>query len=582
VGSIAELKQMGRNVPEDIELHRPYIDAVILNCPECGGSMKRTPEVIDCWFDSGAMPFAQWHYPFDNEDTFREQFPAKFISEAVDQTRGWFYSLMAISTLLFGQAPFENVIVLGHVQNKDGQKMSKSKGEIVDPMDALTKHGADAVRWYFYVNSAPWLNNRYYDEAVGEAQRKFMGTLWNTYAFYVLYAEIDQFDPNAYKWEKDTLSVMDRWVLSRLNTLIAKVDESLARYELTEPARAMLMFTDELSNWYVRRCRDRFWGKDMPRDKVNAYLTLHHILVTLAKLAAPFVPFMTELMYRNLVCGLEGTSGKSPISVHLCDYPSFDGAYVDAVLEKDMDAVLTAVAMGRAARNAANIKNRQPLAEMMVYLKNYPDGLNDMYTAILAEELNVKKVTYTAEAAEYTRYSFKPQLRTLGPKYGKLVPKIAAELSAVTDSVAVMDALKQGEWRCVVDGTEVILALEDVLAETAQREGYMAQAERDAAVVLDIRLTPELIEEGYTRELISKLQTMRKEAGYDVTDRIRVYYSQNDVLDGVFTRNGTIIAAEVLADTLAPLGANNLDNAYEKDWRINDQTLRLGVERIKS
>jgi isoleucyl-tRNA synthetase len=519
------------------------------------------------------MPFAQWHYPFENEQRFKEQFPADFISEAVDQTRGWFYTLMAISTLLFDRSPYKSVIVLGLILDKDGLKMSKSKGNAVDPMESLAKHGADAVRWYFYSNSAPWLANRYYDEAVGEAQRRFMGTLWNTYAFYVLYAEIDQFDPKSHEWDKDSLSVMDKWILSRLNSLIVKADESLSRLELTEPARALNTFVDELSNWYVRRCRERYWGKDMPRDKINAYLTLYHVLVTVSKLAAPFVPFMTELMYRNLVCSLDKNV---PESIHLCDYPAADAGYIDEPLEKNMRLVSEIVALGRAARNAAAVKNRQPLPEMLVALKENEPIPADTYLQIIREELNVKRISFIGDAADYKQYKFKPQLRTLGPKYGKLVPKITEALNQ--DSSAAMEALRQGVWRCTVEGTDVALTMDDVLQETVQREGYAAQSDRGITVVLNIQMTPELIEEGFVRELVSKLQTMRRDAGFEVTDRIQARYGDNEVLGAVIGRNHAFIADEVLADNLSP--RSDVDaSGYSKEWDVNGERIWLSVKR---
>ncbi|MDR1664771.1 MAG: isoleucine--tRNA ligase [Clostridiales bacterium] len=574
VGSIEELKQMGTGVPGDIELHKPYIDAVKLACPVCGGEMKRTLEVIDCWFDSGAMFFAQWHYPFENADIFKEQFPADFISEAIDQTRGWFYSLIAISTLLFDCSCYKNVIVLGHGLDEKGQKMSKSKGNYTDPMDALAKHGADAVRWYLYINSAPWLNFRFFDDAVSEAQRKFMGTLWNTYAFYVLYAEIDAFNPYEYEWETESLPLMDRWVLSKLNNLIKKIDGSLERLELTEPARALNSFTDELSNWYVRRCRERFWGKDMPRDKINAYLTLHHVLVTVAKLSAPFVPFMTELMYQNLVRGLDKSA---PLSIHLCDYPAADGSMTDGKLEKDMDAVLDIVTLGRAARNAANIKNRQPLPEILVNMSERGGALDKLYADIITDELNIKRITFTEDTGGYTRYRFKPQLRTLGPRYGKLVPQITGALNENGNSA--MEALRAGTWKKEIEGVEVELTMEDVLVETTQKEGYTAQSDRGLTVVLDIQLTPELIEEGFTRELVSKIQTMRKEAGFDVTDRINVFCGKNAVLNGVIARNCDTISGEVLAESVGELTDTNCGGGYEKEWVVNGEKIVLGVKK---
>ena len=573
IGSIAELNDMGLNVPEGIELHKPYIDEIKLICASCKGEMTRTPEVIDCWFDAGSMPFAQWHYPFENEDEFKAQFPADFISEAVDQTRGWFYTLLAISTLLFDCPSFKNVIVLGLVQNKDGQKMSKSKGDKVDPMEELTKHGADAVRWYFYINSAPWLASRYFDDAVKEAQRKFMGTLWNTYAFYVLYAEIDKFNPYEHKWDKDTLPVMDLWILSKLNSLIGKVDNLLENLELTEAARTLNHFTDEASNWYVRRCRERYWANGMPRDKINAYLTLHHVLVTVAKLAAPFVPFMTEAIYRNLVYGINKAM---PISVHLCDYPVPDNDYINTSLETDMDMALQLVTMGRAARNASNIKNRQPLSDMYVSIKDQVQELDGSYINIIQEELNIKNVEFIDDDEQFVKYNFKPQLRTLGPKYGKIVPKITEALNLNPNKT--MEALRQGNWEETIEGIGVVLTIEDVLVETLQKEGYMTQHDKNASVVIKTFLTPELVEEGFTRELVSKIQTMRKEAGFLVTDRIKVGYDKNEKLAGVIERNKETIQAETLANHIS---TEAIEDAYQKEWNINGEAITLCVSKCQ-
>ena len=575
IGSIQELKSMGRNIPDDIELHKPYIDTVVLDCPKCGGSMHRVPEVIDCWFDAGSMPFAQWHYPFENEDLFNQNFPADFISESIDQTRGWFYTLIAISTLLFKRAPFKNVIVTGHVQDAEGKKLSKSLGNYVDPMEILSRHGADAVRWYFFTSSALWLNNRFSEEAVAETQRKYMGTMWNTYAFYVLYANIDMFNPSDYRLEYDKLPTMDRWVLSRLHSLIKKVNECLERYELTEPTRAMTQFADELSNWYIRRCRGRFWAAGMEQDKINAYMTLHHVLMTVSKLSAPFVPFMAEQMYRNLTAGFEckESAASQPISVHLSDFPSFEAHWIDPNLEASMAQVLAVVVLGRAARNAVNIKNRQPLSEMIVGIENALDGAD-----IIAEELNVKSVRFvsTKEIEGYTVYRFKPQLRTLGPKYGKLVPKITEALNA--DANTNMERLREGILHLDVEGQAVELTEADVLLEVGQRDGFAVQMEHGLSVVLDIRLTAELIEEGYVRELISKLQNMRKEAGFDVMDRISVRYGENERLATVFERNQDTIAAEVLADDLVK-GDVNDKGGYSKEWQINDQRLSMWVKK---
>ncbi len=569
IGSIAELKEMGEKVPDDIELHRPYIDEVILNCPKCkGGKMRRTPEVIDCWFDSGSMPFAQWHYPFENADIFNENFPADFISEAIDQTRGWFYTLMAISTLLFDKAPFKNCIVLGHVQDKDGRKMSKHVGNVIDPWTVLDKQGADAVRWYFITNSAPWLPNRFYAEAVGESQRKFMGTFWNTYAFYVLYAEIDQFNPLDHKFNEKSASPMDKWILSKMNSLIQTVDNCLENYKLTEAGRALHDFVDNLSNWYVRRCRERFWGSEMDENKVNAFMTLYNCLLTVTKLAAPFVPFMTEEIYANLV---KTVDKNAPASVHLCDFPVSNTEYIDLELEKNMELVLDIVVLGRAGRNTANIKNRQPIAKMFVKSSTLPDD----YIDIIKDELNIKSVEFVDNVDNFTTYTFKPQLRTLGPKYGKLVPKIAAVLNS-GDGNALMSQFNQGNVTFTVDETEVILSLEDVLYEVSQQEGYVTESDKNVTVVLETTLTAELIEEGFVREIISKLQTMRKEAGFEVLDRIKIYCKDNDKITDVINRNKSTILNDVLATELI---TNTLDG-FTKPWNINGENVSLGVEKI--
>lgn len=568
VGSIAELKEMSPDCPEDIELHKPFIDAVHITCPECGKLMTRVPEVIDCWFDSGAMPFAQWHYPFENKEIFNENYPADFISEAVDQTRGWFYTLLAVSTLIFDKAPFKNCIVLGHVQDRDGQKMSKHKGNVVDPWDALNKQGADAVRWYFYANSAPWLPSRYYDEAVSELQRKFMGTLWNTYAFYILYAEIDQFNPTAHTLEYEKLPAMDKWILSRLQTLNKYVDECLEGYKLTEPARAMAEFVDELSNWYVRRSRERFWAKGMEQDKVNAYMTLYTVLDTVVKLAAPFTPFITEEIYANMV---KKADASAPESVHLCDWPAYHAEWVDKELETNMDLVLKAVVEGRAARNAAAMKNRQPLA--MMYVKA-AQSLPEEYCDIIKEELNVKEVAFTDDVEAFTTYTFKPQLRTLGKKYGKLLPAIGAYLKEV-DGTAFMAALrKDGKVSFTLDGEQVELETDDVLVDTAEKGGFVSSGNNDVTVVLDTNLTPELVEEGFVREIVSKVQTMRKEADFNVTDRIRVYHDGNAKIAEVLAAND--IKADVLADEVVTGKGGELS----KEWNINGEKVTLGVERV--
>lgn len=571
IGSIAELKEMGENVPDDIELHKPYIDNVYLRCPECKtGKMKRVSEVIDCWFDSGAMPFAQWHYPFENQEVFRDNFPADFISEAIDQTRGWFYTLLAESTLLFDEPAFDNCIVLGHVNDKEGQKMSKHKGNVVDPWSVLDKQGADAVRWYFYIGSAPWLPSRFYEEAVSEGQRKFMGTMWNTYAFYILYANIDKFNPKEHKLEYDKLAVMDKWVLSRLYTLVETVDKNLDNYRITESARAIQEFVDELSNWYVRRSRERFWQTEMNQDKVNAYMTLNTVLVTLAKLSAPFVPFMAETIYRNLVNTIDKDA---PESVHLCDFPEVEEKFIDKELERNMDLVLQIVVQGRACRNTANIKNRQPIGKM--YVKAAFE-LPEMFKELVADELNVKEVIFTDDAKHFTTYKFKPQLRTLGPRYGKLVPQIAQVLTGL-DGNEVMDKFNAGQTvSFTVDGTEVELAQSDVLIETAQKEGFVSQTERDITVVLDTNLTPELIEEGFVRELISKIQTMRKEAGFEVQDHIKVYYRDNVRIAEIMQRNKATIADEVLADEVS----EGSGEGYNKEWNVNGEKVKMTVVKV--
>ena len=571
VGSIAELREMSDNCPEKVELHRPYIDAITLRCPDCGGEMTRVPEVIDCWFDSGSMPFAQHHYPFENKELFESQFPADFISEGVDQTRGWFYSLMAISTLLFDRAPYKNVLVLGHVQDKNGQKMSKSKGNVVDPFEALEKYGADAIRWYFYSNSAPWLPNRFYDDAVVEGQRRFMGTLWNTYSFYVLYANIDGFDPTKYSLSDAELCEMDRWLLSRLNTLVREVDSDLESYRIPEAARALEGFVDELSNWYVRRSRERYWVSGMPADKVSAYLTLYTALVTVAKLSAPMIPFMAEEIYRNLVCSVDS---EAPESVHLCDYPVCDESRIDTALEEQMKTLLEVVVIGRACRNAASIKTRQPIAAM--YVKSESTLDEGMYP-ILLDELNVKSVTFTDDVRAFTSYSFKPQLRTVGPKYGKYLGEIKTLLSAL-DGNAAMDELKSSGTLVLRanDGTALIFTEDDLLISTAQTEGFVSASDRGVTVALDTRLTPELIEEGLVREIVSKIQTMRKDSGFEVTDHIRIGADGGEEILAVLARN----SAEILSETLADEYKVGTLSANAKSWSINGQALTLSVERL--
>ncbi len=566
IGSREELKSMSNNCPDEIELHKPFIDKVTISCPKCSSEMVRVPEVIDCWFDSGAMPFAQWHYPFENKEIFEENFPANFISEAVDQTRGWFYTLMAISTLIFDKAPYENVIVLGHVQDKNGIKMSKHKGNVVDPWDVLNKQGADAVRWYFFYNSSPWLPSRFSDDAVNEGQRKFMGTLWNTYAFYVLYGNIDNFNPNDYKLDYDLLQPMDKWILSKLNTLVKFVDEGLAEYKLTETARELNDFVDKLSNWYVRRSRERFWGKDMPQEKINAYMTLYTVLTTLTKLAAPYIPFMTEEIYNNLVLSVDTNA---PKSVHLCDFPTYDENLIDVELEKNMDLILDIVVLGRSGRNDANIKNRQPIGTM--YVKSDKE-LPGNYLDIIKEELNIKNVKFVDNAENFTSYSFKPQLRTLGKKYGKYVPKIGEYLKS-NDGSELMDELKAGSIKFKVDDSDIELLEEDVLIETAQKDGYMACSDNGITTVLDTNLTEELIEEGFVRELISKIQTMRKEAGFEVLDKIEVGVANNDKIKNIMTNNCDVIKADVLANEI------NFDkiNGFDKEWSINGESVLLSV-----
>ena len=568
IGSIAELKELSDNCPDDIELHRPYIDAVTFPC-ECGGTMKRVPEVIDCWFDSGAMPFAQHHYPFENKDLFEAQFPADFISEAVDQTRGWFYSLLAESTLLFNKAPYRNVIVLGHVQDENGQKMSKSKGNAVDPFDALQTHGADAIRWYFYSNSAPWLPNRFYDKAVTEGQRKFLGTIWNTYAFFVLYANIDNFDATKYKLEYDKLSVMDKWILSKVNSLVKSVDAYLNDYKIPETTRVLEEFVDDLSNWYVRRSRERFWAKGMEQDKINAYMTLYTSLVTLCKVAAPMIPFMTEEIYLNIVAGIDKTA---PESIHLCDFPVANEAYIDKELEANMDEVLRIVVVGRACRNVANIKNRQPIGKM--YVKAEAE-LSDFYKEIIEDELNVKEVEFTNDVRAYSSYSFKPQLKTVGPKYGRLLGKIKQALSEVDGNTAMDELNEKGQLTFDFDGETVELTKDDLLIEIAQTEGFESGNDGDITVVLDTNLTPELVEEGFMREIISKIQTMRKEAGFEVMDKITVYSDGNDKIAELISKNEDTVKNDVLATEIV----TGKIEGYSKEWNINGENVTFGVKK---
>lgn len=571
IGSRAELAERSKN-PEavNVELHRPYIDEVTFTCPDCGKAMKRVPEVLDCWFDSGAMPFAQHHYPFENKEVFEAQFPAQFISEAVDQTRGWFHSLMAESTLLFNKAPYENVIVLGHVQDENGQKMSKSKGNAVDPFDALEAYGADAIRWYFYINSAPWLPNRFHGKAVQEGQRKFLSTLWNTYAFFVLYANIDEFDATKYTLDYDKLSVMDKWLLSKLNTVVAEVDSNLGNYRIPEAARALDEFVDDMSNWYVRRSRDRFWAKGMEQDKINAYMTLYTALVTISKCAAPMIPFMAEEIYQNLVCTIDKSA---PESVHLCDFPVVNAAWIDKELEKNMDEVLKIVVMGRACRNNANIKNRQPIGSMFV---KAPFTLPKFFAAIIEDELNVKKVSFTEDVSAYTSYTFKPQLRTVGPKYGKFLGQIQKALAELDGNAAMTELKTNGVLTLTSVGDEVKLKEEDLLITMIQMEGYVTEGDNTVTVVLDTNLTPELVEEGFVREIISKIQTMRKEAGFEVMDKIVIYYNANEKVADIFAKYGENVKADVLGLDIV---AGMADGIYQKEWNINGETVLLGVKK---
>ena len=570
IGSRQELFEMsGDERAKTVELHRPYIDEITIKCPVCGKPMHRVPEVIDCWFDSGAMPFAQHHYPFENKELFEQQFPAQFISEAVDQTRGWFYSLLAESTLLFNKAPYENVIVLGHVQDENGQKMSKSKGNAVDPFEALETYGADAIRWYFYINSAPWLPNRFHGKAVQEGQRKFMSTLWNTYAFFVLYANIDEFDATKYKLEYDKLSVMDKWLLSKLNTVIQSVDDNLANYRIPEAARALQEFVDDMSNWYVRRSRERFWAKGMEQDKINAYMTLYTALVTISKVAAPMIPFMTEDIYQNLVRSIDKDA---PESVHLCDFPTANKEWIDKELEENMEHLLDIVVMGRACRNTANIKNRQPIAKM--YVKADYE-LSDFYVTIIEDELNVKSVEFTDNIENFISYTFKPQLKTVGPKYGKLLGGIRQTLSTLDGNKAMAELRSSGELKLDINGNEVVLSESDLLVDTAQMEGFVTESDNKLAVVLDTNLTPELIEEGFVREIISKIQTMRKEAGFEVMDKINVYVKDNKVIEDIMKTHAEEIQSEVLAEEILL----DTTQGYEKEWNINSQKVTLAVEK---
>lgn len=571
IGSIEELKSMSDDCPDEIELHRPYIDRVHIKCPKCGGKMQRVPEVIDCWFDSGSMPFAQHHYPFENHDLFEQQFPADFISEAVDQTRGWFYSLLAISTLLFNKAPFRNVVVLGLVLDENGQKMSKSKGNAVDPMDALQKHGADAIRWYFYTNSAPWLPNRFYDKAVVEGQRKFLGTLWNTYAFFVLYANIDEFDATKYQLEYDKLSVMDKWCLSKMNSMVKGVDQCLTDYKIPEAAAYLQEFVDDLSNWYVRRCRSRYWAQGMSQDKINAYMTLYTALVTVSKAAAPMIPFMTEEIYQNLVRSIDPDA---PESIHLCDFPTVNEGWINPQLESDMDEVLNIVTLGRACRNGANIKNRQPLGKMFVKAEH---ALDSFYTDIIEDELNIKDVEFVSGDSTLLDYTFKPQLKVVGPKYGKQVGAIRKALGSISDGIAAKEQLdSEGALKVTLDdGTELSMTADELLIEAKQKAGLYALSDKGVTVAIDTNLTEELLQEGFEREVISKIQTMRKDSDLEVTDHIVVYLQGSDKVLDVVRKNPDALQTAVLADKLV------LDSmgGQSREWDINGEKAAIGIEK---
>ena len=571
IGSIAELKEMSNNCPDNIELHRPYIDAVTIKCPKCGKEMHRVKEVIDCWYDSGSMPFAQWHYPFENEEIFKENFPADFISEAVDQTRGWFYSLLAISTLIFNEAPFKNVIVLGHVQDENGQKMSKSKGNAVDPFDALKEFGADAIRWYFYSNSAPWLPNRFHSKAVVEGQRKVMGTLWNTYAFYVLYANIDEFDPTKYTLDYDKLSVMDKWVISKLNTLVKDVDTCLGQYKIFECTKTIETFIDDLSNWYVRRSRERFWAKGMEQDKINAYMTLYTSLVTLCKAICPMLPFITEEIYQNLV---RSVNKEAPESIHLCSYPEVNEKYINKELENKMDEVLDIVVLGRNARNSGNVKNRQPIATMYVL----GEKLDDLYLDIIKDELNVKEVEFVSDVSKYTTYKFKPNFNTLRAKYGKLLGFISKELQTIDGHKTMEELNTNGKITLTINGENVELEKEDLLIETFKTEGYSVAFDKGLYVVLDTKLTPELIEEGYVREIVSKVQTMRKDAGFEVVDHIYFFVTGNENIKKIIENNETEIKKDLLAEEIV---FDRLEeNIFIKEWNINGEDVTFAVKKF--
>jgi len=571
IGSKEELKQMSSNIKGEVELHRPYIDEVLITCPKCGKDMKRVSEVIDCWFDSGSMPFAQWHYPFENKEMFKNNFPADFISEAVDQTRGWFYTLLAISTLLFDEAPFKNVVVLGLVQDKNGVKMSKHKGNVVDPMTIINKQGADAIRWYFYTASAPWLPSKFHEEAVNEGQRKFMGTFWNTYAFYVLYANIDKFDPTKYKLEYDKLSLMDKWILSLLNTLIKEVDEDLNQYKITEAGRSMQKFVDQLSNWYIRRGRERYWQSEENQDKINAYMTLYTALTSLCKLAAPFIPFMTEDIYQNLVRSIDKEAKES---VHLCDYPEYNDEYINSEVEKYMKDVLDIVVLGRSIRNTANLKNRQPLKKIFVSGKT---NIPKQYNNIILEELNIKEIEYVNDVSMFIDYKLKPQLKTLGPKYGKLIPKIYKALAEVNGSEVMARFAEKENLVLDIDGEKVILTNEDILSETTKKEGYISLNDNDITVVIDTKLNETLIEEGFVREIISKVQTMRKEAGFEVINNIKVSISNNKNIEKLVKKNFKYISSEILATEYVE---NLKIHDYSKEWDINGEKVVISIIKV--
>ncbi len=567
IGSIEELKEKGVNVPDGIELHKPYIDRVKVTCPHCQKEMTRVEEVIDCWFDSGSMPFAQYHYPFENKELFEANFPAQFISEAVDQTRGWFYTLLAISTTVFENNPFENCIVLGHVLDKDGLKMSKHKGNVLSPFTVLENEGADALRWYFYTGSAPWLPSRFYEEAVIEAQRKFIGTLWNVYSFYVLYAELDNFNPIDYKDFKSE-NVMDKWMMSKLNTLVKNIDEHLENYRITQGAKELEDFVDELSNWYVRRNRARFWGEELTEDKIGAYMTLYRVLVSFSKIAAPFIPFITEELYQNLVVAFDKDAEES---VHLCKWPEYVKADVDALLEDEMDKAYKIVKLGRSARNGANIKNRQPLGKMLVSV----DSLPEYYGDIVKDELNIKQVELGADLSKYVNFEIKPNLPVLGKAYGKMIPGIRKGIASM-NQMDLAQRVNNGEVVTInVDRTEIELNKENLLVTMQGLEGFAFAGEGEIGVVLDTNISEELREEGHIREVLSKIQNMRKETGFEVSDKINLYFAGNEVLENVIRK----FENQIKKDTLALTVAYNSDKAIN-EVKINGEKLLLHVERV--